>query len=100
MSDEHWNKSFAKSLGIYLNGKGIHTQSRTGEDIIDDSFYVIFNAHHEALDFTLPGEKYGKQWKEILNTFENKPGEGDGYQAGDRLKAEGRSIILLQNTKA
>jgi isoamylase len=100
MSDEHWNTSFAKSLGIYLNGRDIHMVTPTGDPVMDDSFYIIFNAHDEALDYTLPPEKYGKQWKKILNTFDGVVDEGQTFNPGDQLKVEGRSIILLLNPKA
>lgn len=100
MTDEHWNTSFAKSLAVYLNGKGIHTVSPRGEPIVDDSFYVIFNAHHEPLDYTLPAEKYGKSWKKIVDTFEGVVGEGPSYKPGDKVRVEARSIILLLNPKA
>jgi isoamylase len=100
MSDEHWNTSFAKSLGIYLNGRDIHMVSQKGEPILDDSFYIIFNAHHEELDYMLPPEKYGKQWKKILDTFDGVIGEGQSFNPGDQLKVQGRSVILLLNPKA
>lgn len=100
MTDEHWNTSFAKSLGIYLNGKGIHNLSSKGEPIIDDSFYVIFNAHHESLEYILPEEKYGKEWRKILDTFDGVIGEGQTFQSGEKITVEGRSIILLLNPRA
>ena len=100
MSDEHWNTSFAKSLGIYLNGRDIHMVTPEGEPVLDDSFYIIFNAHHESLEYTLPPEKYGKQWKKILNTFDGVVAEGQVNYPGDKLQVEGRSIILLLNPKA
>lgn len=100
MTDEHWNTSFAKSLGIYLNGKDIHTVSAKGEPVVDDSFYIIFNAHHEALAYTLPERKYGSEWKKILDTFEGMVGEGPTFQAGEKITVEGRSIILLLNPRA
>ncbi len=31
MSDEHWNHDFAKSLAIYLNGRGLHLTGPKGE---------------------------------------------------------------------
>lgn len=99
MTEEHWNTSFAKSLGIYLNGKGIHTLSTKGEPIIDDSFYVIFNAHHEALEYILPEKKYGREWRKILDTFDGVIGEGKIFQPGEKITVEGRSIILLLNPK-
>lgn len=100
MTEEHWNTSFAKSLGIYLNGKGIHNLDSKGEAIVDDSFYVIFNAHHEALQYTLPEEKYGRQWKKILDTFDGVIGDGQVFQPREKVTVEGRSIILLLNPKA
>lgn len=100
MTEEHWNTSFAKSLGIYLNGKGIHNLDARGEPIVDDSFYVIFNAHHEALEYILPEKKYGREWKKILDTFDGTIGEGETFQAQEKITVEGRSIILLLNPKA
>ncbi|MEX2233558.1 MAG: glycogen debranching protein GlgX [Cyclobacteriaceae bacterium] len=101
MTEERWNSTFARSLGIYLNGKGIHTPSKKGEQVIDDSFYVIFNAHHDAVDYFIPEAKYGKKWNKILDTFEAVVGGGgQAYHPGDQLRVEGRSIIVLLNPKA
>lgn len=95
MSDEHWNESFAKSLGIFLFGKGLHAVGPRGEHIVDDSFYIIFNGHHEALDFRLPPVKYAREWTKILDTSINEIGEAEKYKAGEVVTAEGRSVILL-----
>ncbi len=99
MSDEHWNTAFAKSLGVFLNGMSMHYVGSKGERITDDNFYVIFNAHHEPLEYKLPPEKYGQQWKKVLDT--NQP-EMSGvpfetFKALEVVKAEGRSIVILQN---
>ena len=100
MTEDHWNTSFAKSLGIYLNGKGIRTLNATGDAVIDDSFYVIFNAHHESLDYRLPAAKYGKQWIQHLDTSKGVIAPGDTFQPGDTITVEGRSVILLLNPRA
>ncbi len=54
MSDDDWRAGFAKSLGVFLNGRAIPSPNERGEPIVDDSFYLMFNAHHEPLEFTLP----------------------------------------------
>lgn len=97
MSEEHWNVGYAKSLGIYLNGLGIHWTDPKGQRIIDDSFYVIFNAHHEPLDFVLPDAKYGKQWTKIIDTSLEDVEDKESYNAGDSFKVEGRSIVVLHH---
>ncbi len=95
MTDEHWNTSFAKSLGVYLNGKGIHMQSPKGEPIQDDSFYIIFNAHHESLDYNLPPAKYGDHWEKILDTFTGVIDKGESYKPTEKVEVGARSIIVL-----
>ena len=42
MSEEAWQQGFAKSLGIYLNGRGIHAVGPKGEQIVDDNFLPHF----------------------------------------------------------
>jgi isoamylase len=95
MNDEHWNVGYAKSLGVYLNGLGIHWMDPKGQRIIDDSFYVIFNAHHEPLDFTLPQAKYGKQWTKIIDTSLEDVEDKESYMAGESVHVDGRSIVVL-----
>ena len=99
MSDEHWNHHFAKSLAIYLNGRGLHLTGPKGESIVDDSFYLIFNAHYDALEFSLPSTKYGKQWMKILDTSLTEP-SNEEYNANDILVVKGRSITVLQQPLA
>lgn len=96
MQEEHWNQYYAKSIGIFLNGKGLRCVNEKGEKTIDDSFYVIFNAHTEPLDFILPAEKYGKKWHKILYTaVTGELDQQDVINARSILTVSGRSIVLL-----
>lgn len=99
MNDEHWNNDFAKSLAVYLNGQGIRTLSVKGERIIDDSFYVIFNAHHEPVEYTLPSSKYATQWILVLDTHEGFIGEGKLYKPGEKVTIKNRSVSLFKYPK-
>ena len=98
MSEEHWNNDFAKTLGVFLFGKGLHAVGPKGEQIIDDSFYLIFNAHHEALTFVLPPEKFGKEWTKIIDTSTYKIEPQGQYKAQDEIEVMGRSIVLLYHS--
>ena len=48
MEDADWESGFAKSIAVYLNGDEMHSTDSLGHPVIDDSFLVVFNAHHEA----------------------------------------------------
>ena len=68
MSDEDWTVGFARSVAIFLNGKGIPEHDDVGEQIVDDSFLLLINAHHQQMTFTLPDEAYGHTWQIVIDT--------------------------------
>ena len=98
MREENWRQDFAKCLAVYLNGHGIHSLDYDGMPIVDDNFYVIFNAHSEPVDYKLPTKRYGDNWMKILDTNLNFVSEhgGEKYRANTKIKVEGFSVILLK----
>lgn len=98
MNEEHWGEYYAKSVALFLNGKGIHSVDSEGKEVVDDSFYIIFNAHHESVEYTLPEERFGQKWQMVLNTA-TEPGDGKSpnYKTGDKIDVDSRSVILLQD---
>jgi glycogen operon protein len=96
MSDENWATGFAKSLAVYLNGMALRATGPKGQKIVDDSFYIIFNAHHEPLTFVLPPASYGKQWQVVLDTGTEETA-GKHYKAHSKVKAAGLSVVVLQH---
>jgi isoamylase len=103
MSEEDWTAGFAKSLGVFLNGRAIPTPNERGEQIYDESFYVMFNAAHEALEFTVPAEKWGTRWRVMIDTAEavDHLSEDDGgpvYEPGNAVIVKAWSMVLLLRT--
>ena len=100
MAEEHWNEGFAKSLGIFLNGEGIHSPDSRGERVVDESFYVLFNAHHEPLQFTLPKRDWGEEWVVVLDTARPTLEEQEErHKAGDEVAVESRSLKVLRRVQ-
>jgi isoamylase len=97
MNEDNWRDDFAKTLGIFLNGKAIPSPGPKGERIVDDSFFLIFNAYHENISFKLPPQKFGRKWVKILDTAQNYFEEtGDSFSAGKPIEIPGRSVVLLK----
>ncbi|MBB5286614.1 glycogen operon protein [Rhabdobacter roseus] len=97
MPDEAWNHDYAKSLAVFLNGRGIRCVEPHGEKLTDDNFYIIFNAHYEPLDYVLPGRKYGDFWMKILDTSEACIDEkGQTFKPHDTIRVDSRSIVVLK----
>ncbi|MCQ8835350.1 glycogen debranching protein GlgX [Streptomyces malaysiensis] len=99
MIPRDWQAAHAKSLAVFLNGSAISEPGVRGERISDDSFLLLFNAHHEPLDFVVPID-HGKQWQVIVDTAVPEegvpPGSGAKVAAGDRLTLVDRSLMVLQ----
>jgi glycogen operon protein len=96
MAGEHWKEGSAKSMAVFLNGMGIAYPDNRGERVVDNSFLVLFNAHHEDITFSLPGPEWGKRWTKVLDT--SKGGfveEGEMVEPGGEILVKARSLTLL-----
>ncbi|HEX4383899.1 MAG TPA: glycogen debranching protein GlgX [Myxococcales bacterium] len=102
MSDEDWRVGYAKSLAVFLNGSSIRRPGEHGEVVKDDSFYLIFNAHHEPMAFTLPDEKFGDRWLRVLDTAEDTPPElrrskrSQADSPSAAVKVQARAVVLYR----
>ncbi|MEX2495284.1 MAG: glycogen debranching protein GlgX [Woeseia sp.] len=96
MTEEEWDSSFAKTLGMLLAGEGIEELDVRGNRIRDDTFLILMNAHHEEMAFTLPSLASGTRWLSILDTAHDGGLKTQGrYQAGEEYVLEGRSMAVL-----
>src|SRR6266851_2729630 len=95
MDDEDWRVGFAKSLGVFLNGEQMDSTNPRGDPVVDDSFYILFNAHHDRVDFTTPGEDWGKGWNKVLDTFDPAAGE-DSFGVRAQVPVQGLSLVVLR----
>jgi glycogen operon protein len=100
MSEEDWEAGFAKSLGVFLNGDAIPSVDERGDPQTDDSFLILFNAHFEAIDFTLP-ERFGERWVAVLDTADTGPivsgiASTAVLKAGEPVSVTPRSLVLLR----
>ena len=97
MAQRNWQQSDTKTLGVFLNGAEIPTVSEHGAPVIDDTFLILFNAHAEAVVFTLPAVSFGRRWVHELSTAEPdvEPG-AEVFPARGVVPVEGRSLVLLR----
>ncbi len=101
MSDEEWATDFARCLGVYLGGDAMDVRDRHGQAILDDSFLLLFNSHHETIPFCLPAMREGCEWQSLLDTHEADGLHGGGrFRNGDSYPLEARSLSLLIQKKS
>jgi glycogen operon protein len=99
MQEQNWDDGFGKSIVVFLNGDAIADRDPRGERVVDDSFLMAFNAHHEDIEMTLPSDDYGSGWGLVVDscagTVESTP-MGDVLPAGGTFTLPARSVVVLQ----
>lgn len=70
MTDEAWNASSARSLGVLLAGDAIQETDEHGERIIGDTLLLLMNASGKDALFILPACGANLRWEFVLDTFD------------------------------
>jgi isoamylase len=96
MTGEDWDSGFGRAIGVFLNGAGIQGTDDRGEPITDDSFLLCFSAHHEPIDFVLPGSVESIDWQVVLDTATSAVVDAKPLQAGEILVVQPRTLVVLQ----
>ncbi len=94
MSDDEWNNSMARSVMVFLNGDAIAEPDLRGEEIVDDSFLILFNGQPDPTSFTIPDSDYGEVWTAVLDT-DSQVDPGDTAAPGEELALARHSMVVL-----
>jgi isoamylase len=94
MEEQDWSREDARAIAMFINGGEIPSHDRDGNPIRGDSFLMIFNAHHEPVQFTLP-HRLGEKWELELSTDEQATA-ANSLAAGEQLEATPRSTLILR----
>jgi isoamylase len=95
MAQRDWQQADGHRLCVFLNGQEIPSPTEHGDRIVDDSFLLLFNAHHESCDFVLPPTRYGRRWTTELSTSEPDAASAE-HPARARVAVESRSTLVLR----
>ena len=124
MQEGEWNESYAKAIGMFLNGNGIRGRDARGGRITDVNFVLYFNASAETVTFVLPPDEYAQGWEVVVDSTvtappppasaaprtptatraatttqpPSTPQAPAALRAGDRLPVAGRSLVVLRAT--
>jgi glycogen operon protein len=96
MNDEQWNEGYAKTIAVFINGETIPNPNARAEPVVDGSFLLLFNSHHEALAFILPPAAWGANWVTLLDTGLGWIEAAAPLMAGASLEVGPQSVVLLQ----
>jgi isoamylase len=91
MTYDDWK---GRVLQVFLSGELDAIDAR-GQPVVDNDFYVLFNAQDEPVIFTLPQRKGDKKWQRIVDTAVASLSEKPVYPHGARVPVEMHSLVVL-----
>jgi isoamylase len=95
MGEDDWETGYARSVGVFLNGASITTTDTYGGRIVDDSFFLMFNASDIGLPWILPSGAHSREWIVELDTdLSHEP--GTEIPAGGSIELAPRSMVVLR----
>jgi glycogen operon protein len=101
MTDQDWTVAFARALGVFLNGDGIASPGPRGEQIVDDSFYVLFNAGSSPIEFVMPPTLNHDPWYLVLDTTNGfHEGRSAPIAGGEHVRVDAHGLVLLTRARA
>jgi isoamylase len=101
MTEQDWQTGFSKALGLFLNGEGVQRRDRWGRRMLDDSFYLVFNAHWEEVWFRVPLVLTALPWARAIDSGSpTLPGPPLSVIPGERYMVPARTVWVLQRPRA
>jgi len=91
MTEQDWNLPFARCLGCLMVGERLAERDERGAAITDDDLLLLLNAHHDAVEFSLPEGP----WSVLLDTARS-----EAALPGDSYSLEARSLVLLARPRS
>jgi len=93
MTRRDWDNKESRAIGVFMNGDELNTQTATGEEVRDDSFLLLFNAHFEDIAFRMPARRFGTHWEVVLATGRC---ESERFVPGGDVEVEARSLAVFR----
>ena len=96
MKHGDWENKAARSLSYVLNGKAAKDNPAGDEKPVDNDFFVVLNAHNDAIEWTMPKAPNGSKWEMVFNTAKlGEEKEAKPLAKGEKFKIPADSVVMF-----
>jgi glycogen operon protein len=92
--EQHWQDPTLRCFGMLLDGRaqtsGIRQRGK------EATLLIIYNAHHEGVDFILPECEGGREWSLLVDTNMPENHAKRAFKVGSSYVVSGRSLVLYE----
>lgn len=98
MAPEDWQDGgWMRTLGMFLAGDASEIRDAGGNQIEDNDFLILLNAHHETVSFRIPAELSRPVWSIVFDTARpvQSTWKPRSVKSDHKIKLLGRSLLVL-----
>jgi glycogen operon protein len=98
LTERDWFDAGLRTIGMYLDGRGLRHRDGRGRLITDDSYLLVLHAGDAGTSFRLPGKPWAAQYEVVIDTAQpsGHPKESATLPAGQPVTLSGRTSLLLR----
>jgi len=94
MDDEHWTDGRMQCFAMLLDGRAQPTGLK--QRGVDATLLLVLNAHHDVVNFTLPGHAGDERWRLLIDTNVEDKLAKTAFAKDDVYSVTARSLLLFQ----
>jgi len=95
-----WKEPFVRSFAYLLGGDTLVVPDQAGRRPIGSTLLILLNAHHQAVEFTMPRVDWGPAWELVVDTNCAVAPEPTRLSNDMKIRVEGRSMMVLRRLEA
>jgi isoamylase len=97
LSEGDWFDTSLRTVGMYLDGRGLRHRDRRGELIVDDSYLLLLHAGDAGCRFVLPSAPWADQYVPVVDTNRRAgvPATFRAIAGGAAVRVGPRTVLLL-----
>ena len=99
MTDEEWNTSFVRTMGMLLNGKVMEEVDEKGNIIKDGVYLILVNAYWETVNYELPKNGKKSSWEIIFDTSNPNESFHGNHLKGNKYSVNSRSLVMFRQVE-
>jgi glycogen operon protein len=96
LTDADWFDSDLRTLGMYLDGRGLRSRGPHGEPIVDESYLLVLHSGDDVVSFTLPGQPWAESYEIVIDTASPAGSNTASLAVGSALPIGPRTTLLLR----
>jgi isoamylase len=97
LGPQDWFDPALRTIGMYLDGRGLRHRGRRGEPIRAQSYLLLLHSGEQPVTFALPGLPWADRYQAVVDTTEAAGiSFAEPIEGGTAVTLAGRSVLLLR----